>query len=96
MSILSINLSVVLIWLILWKCGASIEWQTYVVVMMGLLVTFGFYKLMKIQQFGGSLSESGYPKGTAFWHFFLKLGERSHLEKGSMWKWISRLMDRHC
>lgn len=96
MSILSINLSVVLIWLILWKCGASIEWQTYMVIIMGFLVTFGFYKLMKIQQFGGGLNEMGQPKGTSLWHFFLKLGERSHLEKGSMWKWISRLMDRHC
>lgn len=96
MSILSINLSVVLIWLILWKCGASMELQTYIVVIMGFLVTFGFYKLMKIQQFGGSLDEGGQPRGTALWHFFLKLGERSHLEKGSMWKWISRLMDRHC
>ena len=96
MSILSINLSVVLIWLVMWKCGASIEWQTYVVIMVGLLVTFGFYKLMKIQQFGGGMNEMGRPKGTALWHFFLKLGERSHLEKGSMWKWISRLMDRHC
>lgn len=96
MSILSINLSVVLIWLILWTCGVSIEWQTYIVAMMGLLVTFGFYKLMKIQQFGGDLDEKGQRQGTALWHFFLKLGERSHIEKGSMWKWISRLMDRHC
>lgn len=96
MSILSINLSVVLIWLILWTCGVSIEWQTYIVAMMGLLVTFGFYKLMKIQQFGGDLDEKGQRQGTALWHFFLRLGERSHIEKGSMWKWISRLMDRHC
>lgn len=96
LSILSINLSVVLIWLILWKCGTSIEWQTYMVVIMGLFVTFGFYKLMKIQQFGGSLNEEGQPNGTALWRLFLKLGDRSHIEKGSMWKWISRLMDRHC
>lgn len=96
MSILSINLSVVLIWLVLLKCGASIEWQTYIVVIMGLLVTFGFYKLMKIQQFGGSLNKEGQPKGTALWRLFLKLGDRSHIEKGSLWKWISRLMDRHC
>lgn len=96
LSILSINLSVVLIWFIMWRCGTSIEWQTYIVVIMGFLVTFGFYKLMKIQQFGGGLNEKGQPNGTALWHFFLKLGERSHLEKGSMWKWISRLMDRHC
>ncbi len=96
MSILSINFIVVLIWLILWKFGASMEWQTYIVVMMGLLVTFGFYKLMKIQQFGGGLNEKGLPNGTALWHFFLKLGERSHLEKGSIWKHISRLVDKHC
>lgn len=96
MSILSINISVVLIWLITWKIGVSIEWQTYIVILMGFLVTFGFYKLVKIQQFGGGLNEKGQPNGTTLWHFFLKLGDRSHLEKGSIWKQISRFVDKHC
>jgi len=93
MSILLINLSVVLIWFIAWETGLSIETQTYIVVFLGLAVTFGFYKLMKIQQFGGKLDEDGKPQGTALWHFFCKMGEKSHIEKGSIWRFICKLVD---
>ena len=46
-SILSMNLVVILVWLLLWQCGASINTQTCVVVLMGLAVTVGFYKVMR-------------------------------------------------
>lgn len=95
LSILLINLSVVLIWFALWKFGVSIEWQTYIVALMGMTVTFGFYKLMKIQQFGGNTDENGRPQGTALWHFFLRMGEWSHREKGRVWRTIRWLMDSH-
>lgn len=93
LSILSINLTVVLIWLVAWMAGMSMEWQTYIVVLLGMAVTFGFYKLMKIQQFGGNTDEDGQPQGTALWHFFLRMGERSHIEKGRTWRTIRWLMD---
>ena len=59
--ILMINTMVVLIWLASWKLGASIEAQLYMVIALGFAVTFGFYKLMKIQQNGGPCDEEGYP-----------------------------------
>ena len=93
MSILLINLSVVLIWFVAWKTGLSIETQTYIVIILGLAVTFGFYKLMKIQQFGGKLDEDGKPQGTALWHFFCKMGEISHIEKGTIWRSIRKFVD---
>ena len=93
-SILSINISIVLIWLVVWKVGLSIEWQTYIVILLGIMVTFGFYKLMKIQQFGGCLDENGRPQGTALWRFFLKLGTKSHIEEGKVWRTICWLMER--
>lgn len=93
MSILLINMSVVLIWFIVWKIGLSINVQTYIVVILGLAVTFGFYKLMKIQQFGGRLDENGKPQGTSLWHFFCKLGDKSHIEKGSIWGFIQKFVD---
>lgn len=93
LTILSINMSIVLIWLAVWMAGMSIEWQTYIVVLMGVTVTFGFYKLMKIQQFGGKQDEQGIPQGTALWHFFLRMGEWSHIEKGKVWRTIRWLMD---
>ena len=93
MSILLMNMSVVLIWFIVWKIGLSIDMQTYIVVILGLAVTFGFYKLMKIQQFGGKLDENGKPQGTALWHFFCRMGEKSHIEKGTIWRFIRKFVD---
>lgn len=93
-SIISINISIVLIWLVVWKVGLSIEWQTYIVILLGIMVTFGFYKLMKVQQFGGGLDENGHPQGTDLWRFFLKLGTKSHIEKGKFWRTICWLMER--
>ena len=92
-SILLMNLMVVLAWLLSWQLGASIDVQTYVVVALGALLTFGFYKLMKYNQNSGPLDEEGYPQGTALWHFFCKLGWYSHREKGRVWKALRRLMD---
>lgn len=93
LSILSINLSVVLIWLAMWMAGISMEWQTYIVVFLGMAVTFGFYKLMKIQQFGGKTDENGQPQGTLLWHFFLRVGEWSHIEKGRIWRTVRWMVD---
>ena len=92
-SILLMNLLVVMAWLLSWQLGASIDVQVYVVVVLGALLTFGFYKLMKINQNSGPLDEEGYPQGTALWHFFCKLGWYSHREKGRVWKALRRLMD---
>lgn len=94
LSILLINLIVILAWLLLWRAGASIEVQTYVVAFMGITVTFGFYKLMKCQQFGGSLDQNGQPQGTVLWRFFCRLGVLSHVEKGKIWRSIRWLMDQ--
>ena len=91
--IIFINFLVVLTWYMMWKLGVSIEVQTYAVVLIGLLVTSGFYKFMKMQQNGGELDEEGYPLGTPIWHAFCKLGDWSHVEKGVVWKFIRKMMD---
>ena len=92
-SILLMDLLVVLAWLLAWHLGASIDVQTYVVVGLGALLTFGFYKLMKVQQNGGPLDDEGYPQGTALWHMMCKLGQLSHREKGRVWRGLRWLMD---
>ena len=79
--ILMINTMVVLIWWASWKLGASIDMQLYIVIGMGFAVTFGFYKLMKIQQNGGPCDEEGYPQGTRLWHVMMSLGNFSHGER---------------
>lgn len=93
-SILTLNLVVVLAWLVSWILGASIDMQTYVVLALSVLVTFVFYKVMKAQQNGGPVDDEGYPQGTALWHTMCKLGVMSHREKGRVWRNLRWLMDR--
>lgn len=93
LSILLINASVVLIWLLSWKLGASIDVQTYIVVALGFAVTFGFYKYMKSQQNGGPVDEEGYPQGSKVWHVALKVGDFTHREDKRFWRTMRDLMD---
>lgn len=91
--ILLINTLVVLAWMLSWKMGASVDMQFYIVMALGMSVTFGFYKLMKIQQNGGPVDEEGYPQGTALWHLMVKLGGFTHREDKRFWRVMRWLMD---
>ena len=91
--ILFLNTLVVLSWMLAWKLGASIDVQTYIVVALGMLVTFGFYKFMKVQQNGGRLDEEGYPEGSALWYAMCKVGNWTHRENKRSWRIMRHLMD---
>lgn len=92
-SILSMNFIVILVWLLLWQSGASINTQTCVVVLMGMVVTFGFYKLMRWQQHSGPVGDDGLPQGTPLWHAFCRLGKMSHIEDGVVWHVMQKFVD---
>lgn len=83
-SILSLNTLVVLCWWIAYRQGASIETQLYVVISLSVLVTFLFYKLMKIQQ----------NRQTALWRTMQRLGRLSHIEETRPFRWMQQLVDR--
>ena len=91
--ILFINAMVVMVWLLSWKLGASVDVQFYIVLALGLLVTFGFYKLMKIQQNSGPLDEEGYPQGTMLWHMMCKVGNWTHREDKRSWRTLRHIVD---
>ena len=91
--ILFINQMVVLAWLLTWKMDWSINAQFFAVVILGILVTFGFYKFMKMQQNGGPVDAEGYPEGTAFWYAMCKVGNWTHKEKKRSWTIMRNLMD---
>ena len=93
LSILSVNIMVVLAWLASWKLGASVDMQLYVVIAIGFIVTFGFYKFMKVQQNGGSVDEEGYPQGTWLWHRMCELGHFTHKENKRTWRVLKVIMD---
>lgn len=92
-SILLMNFTVIVVWLLLWLCGASINTQTCVVVLMGVSSTFGFYKLMRWQQNKGPIDDDGQPQGTPLWHAFCRFGSLSHIEKGVIWQFLQKLVD---
>lgn len=92
-SILTTNASITLVWLVLYRCGASINTQTFVVIFLGLWVTFGFYKLMRWQQHSGPMGDDGRPQGTALWRAFCRLGRKGHLDKGRVWYAMQRFVD---
>ena len=91
--ILFINTMVVVVWLMTWLSGWPIDAQFYMVFVLGVLVTFGFYKFMKVQQNGGHIDEEGYPEGTALWHAMCKVGNWTHREKKRSWAIMRNLMD---
>ena len=91
--IILINFIVVLILMALWKLGASVDVQTNVVTILGILVTFGFYKFMKNQQNGGPVDEEGYPQGTKLWHMMVRLGGFTHREDKRFWRTMKSLVD---
>lgn len=93
LSILLVNAGVVLVWLASWKAGMSMDAQMYVVLALGLLVTFGFYKFMKLQQNGGPVDAEGYPQGTGLWHAMCRLGAWTHREDRHAWKVMRDVMD---
>ena len=91
--ILMVNFLVVVIWVASWKMGASKEHQMYIVIALGLLVTFGFYKFMKVQQNGGPVDEEGYPKGSRLWHLMCRLGALTHREDKMSWRVMRYFVD---
>ena len=63
------NLMVVAAWWISYKAGASIDLQLYIVIFLGMLVTFGFYKFVRVQ----------IQKDTKCYRFMLKVGRFTHV-----------------
>ena len=92
-SILIINLMVVMLWMVTWLAGGTMELQFGVVLLLGFLVTFGFYHQMRVAQNGGPLDEEGYPLGSKLWHALVKIGGYSHREKGRIWRGLRWMMD---
>ncbi|MBO4906893.1 MAG: undecaprenyl/decaprenyl-phosphate alpha-N-acetylglucosaminyl 1-phosphate transferase [Bacteroidaceae bacterium] len=92
-AILLTNFIVILVLLQLWLCGASINVQTIVVILMGVTVTFGFYKLMRWQQHSGPVGEDGLLQGTALWRAACRMGKWSHIEEGTLWLVLQKCVD---
>ncbi len=83
-AILSMNILTVTIWFLSWKLGASIDLQTYIVVALGILNTFVFYKFMRIQA----------ERDSRIYKAMLHLGSLTHIGHTRLWTFMREMVDR--
>ena len=83
-TILSMNILTVLIWFLSWRLGASIDLQTYIVVALGFLNTFIFYKFMRIQA----------ARESRIYKFMCRLGSLTHIGHTRFWMFMRDMVDR--
>lgn len=83
-AILLMNILTVLVWFISWKLGASIDMQTYIVVALGILNTFVFYKFMRIQA----------ERDSRIYKVMQRLGSLTHIGHTRFWAFMREMVDR--
>ena len=82
-SELLLNTLVVAAWLVSYKLGWSIDVQFYVVIVVGMLLTAGFYKFMKINQ----------ARKSCVYRMVARLGEATHFEGRKGWSKLQKIVD---
>lgn len=83
-TIISTNFFIVLCWFIAYKCGASIDIQLYLVISLGVFITFIFYPFMKRQ-----IQKKGF-----LYCFFSKFGQLTHIDTKPYWNTIQKWVDK--
>lgn len=81
--LLCTNLLVVLCWWLSYRLGASINLQFYLVMLLGLLSTFGFYPWMRYCM----------RRGNAFYRAIVCLGRWSHIEQTNLGHALQTIVD---
>lgn len=81
---LSLNTLVILSWWISYELGASVDVQFYVVMAVGLLLTMGLYKFMRVQ----------IVRNSAIFKFVQKIGARTKMEEHKSWVALQKVADR--
>ena len=84
-SIICMNLLVVILWFVSYKLGASVDLQLYIVIGLGLLITFVFYGLMRRQM----------RKNGAMCKFMCYMGKISHIERTGVWAQVQNGLDKN-
>ena len=81
---LLLNTLVIFSWWISYKLGASVDVQFYVVMVVGLLLTMGLYKFMRVQ----------IARNSAISKFVQKVGAKTKMEERKSWVALQRVVDR--
>ena len=82
-SILSLNALVVGLWFLTYQLGGSVDLQLYVVLAASLAITFGFYKLMRVQ-----IAKNG-----ALYRTMARIGKWTHFERKGVFLFLQKVVD---
>lgn len=80
------NLFIVACWYLSYRLGASIDLQLYVVIALGVLITFAFNKFARIHE----------RKQTATYHKLTKVGDWTHVGHTQWFLNLRSFLDRNC
>ena len=80
------NLMVVICWWIAYRAGASVSVQLYVVIFLGMMVTFGFYVMVRIMQ----------RRDARMFHFLQRVGKATHVGHLPVFRRFRRFLDLGC
>ena len=83
-AILSLNFLVVLCWWLAYVAGCSIDTQLYIVVVLGVAITFGLYNFI-----GWHIQ-----RGTRLIVWIRLLARKTHINRRGVFLWLQRVMDR--
>lgn len=79
------TLFIVGIWWLSYKLGASVEVQLYIVVALALMMTFGFYALVR----------SNRKKQHGYFRFLQNIAQKTHFGHTEWWQRFSRFLDKN-
>ena len=80
------NIIVVLLWWLSYRLGATPDLQLYIVVFTSVLITFGFYKFVRIQ----------IQKQSKIYYFLQKIGAMTHVGHSAWFLKFRDFLDRGC
>ena len=80
------NLFVIFGWWLSYSLGASIDVQLYVVIIMGMGITFGFYRFARVQE----------RKKSGIYNLLVKIGDWTHVGHTEWFEWLTSRLDRDC
>ena len=80
------NLFVIFGWWLSYRLGASIDVQLYVVIVLGMGITFGFYRFARVQE----------RKKSGIYNLLVKIGDWTHVGHTEWFEWLTSRLDRDC
>ena len=78
------SLFAVACWYLSYRMGASIDVQLYIVIFIGFMITFAFYKFARSQE----------RKQSKIYHWLTKMGDKTHVGHTRWFEGLTRVLDR--